>query len=59
MMERIRKFFESYMMAVTFAEVGEHETALQMIEPREEPRARKSSRVRQSQRPDARPRVRN
>ena len=57
MLERIRKFFESYMAAVTFAEMGEHETALQMIQPREESRKRKSSRARKDERPDLRPRA--
>ena len=57
MREQIKRFFEAYMTAVTFAEMGEHETALQMIEPQEKSRKRKSSR--EDKRPDVRPQARH
>ena len=45
----IREKLERIMMAITFAESGEHDTAREFL--REEKRARKSKRVRQRPRP--------
>lgn len=57
MWEQTKRIFEAYMKAVTFAEVGEHETALQMIEPQKKSRKRKSAR--RDKHPDVRPQARH
>jgi hypothetical protein len=48
----IREKLERIMMAITFAESGEHDTAREFL--REEKRARKSKRVRRRPRPELR-----
>ena len=40
------KKFEEYMMAATFAEAGEHKTALEMLTERKQARSRKRAKVR-------------
>jgi hypothetical protein len=53
--ETLRDKLEKMMMAVTFAEAGEHETALRMMGKRPDRRRQKRIRSKEEKRPDRRP----
>jgi hypothetical protein len=60
-MEKLKNWisrFDRWMMAVTFAEAGEFETAIGVITPEARKQERKRARVRVVDRPDHRPRLR-
>jgi hypothetical protein len=56
-MKDIREKLENWMMAVAFAEAGEHETALEFVKTKQQKNRKKRIHKEISRRPDNRPRL--
>ena len=57
-MFKFKETFDRLMAAVTFAQAGEHETALDILHDKPEKRSRKRTEVRIRRREETRPRLR-
>jgi len=57
-MFKFKETFDRLMTAITFAQAGEHETALDILHDKPEKRSRKRTEVRIQSREETRPRMR-
>jgi len=57
-MFKFKETFDRMMAAITFAQAGEHETALDILHDKPEKRSRKRTEVRIRRREETRPRLR-
>ena len=57
-MFKFKETFDRVMAAITFAQAGEHETALDILHDKPEKRIRKRTQVRIRRREETRPRLR-